>query len=382
MLLARTLRVPQSAGFLISAGTAICGGSAIAAVRSVVGANEEETAVSLTTVFVLNSIALLLFPVIGAMLGLTQKQFGLWAALAIHDTSSVVGAGLKYGPVALIVGTTVKLVRALWIVPLTLGAAAWFRTRAKTSWPWFILFFLMAAWMRSSMPGCTRAVGSHRIDCPHRLFRNPVPDRRRSQREGTETAGMAASGPRRGALVYRRHGNTVADSLWLDFFMIHTKLPNGKIVARASRRELFAYRLAAAGFARGQELVTIPGKRPMLLQNDRPEDLETPVKYLNTWLTPNDVFFVRQHLPRPKVDEGAYRLTLNGRVSKQMELQDRGSSQAASIHGSGHLGMHRRRSRFFPASRARRSMDARCDRECRVERAAAQRRSEAGRRLT
>lgn len=152
MLLGRTLGVPQSAGFLISAGTAICGGSAIAAVRSVVGANEEETAVSLTTVFVLNSIALLLFPFIGAMLGLTQKQFGLWAALAIHDTSSVVGAGLKYGAVALIVGTTVKLVRALWIVPLALGAAAWFHTRARTSWPWFILFFILAAWMRSILP--------------------------------------------------------------------------------------------------------------------------------------------------------------------------------------------------------------------------------------
>lgn len=152
MVLGRTLQVPESAAFLISAGTAICGGSAIAAVRSVVAANEEETAVSLTTVFVLNSIALLLFPVIGVMLGLTQKQFGLWAALAIHDTSSVVGAGLKYGPVALIVGTTVKLVRALWIVPLTLGAAAWFRTRAKTSWPWFILFFVLAAWLRSMFP--------------------------------------------------------------------------------------------------------------------------------------------------------------------------------------------------------------------------------------
>ncbi len=152
MLLGKTLRVPQNAAFLISAGTSICGGSAIAAVRSVVDANEEETAVSLTTVFVLNSIALLLFPIIGTVLGLSQRQFGLWAALAIHDTSSVVGAGLKYGPVALIVGTTVKLVRALWIVPLTLAAAAWFRTRAKTSWPWFILFFLLAAWLRSILP--------------------------------------------------------------------------------------------------------------------------------------------------------------------------------------------------------------------------------------
>ncbi len=103
--------------------------------------------------------------------------------------------------------------------------------------------------------------------------------------------------------------------------MMHTEPHISKSIARASRRELLAYLLAAGGLARAQQLVTIPGKRPMLLQNDRPEDLETPVGYLNTWLTPNDVFFVRQHLPRPKVDEGTYRLTLNGRVSKQLQLR-------------------------------------------------------------
>lgn len=152
ILLGRILRVPQNAAFLISAGTSICGGSAIAAVQSVVDASEEETAISLTTIFVLNSVALLLFPTIGALLQLTQRQFGLWAALAIHDTSSVVGAGLKYGPLALVVGTTVKLVRALWIVPVTLAAAAWFRARAKAKWPWFIVFFLLAAWLRALLP--------------------------------------------------------------------------------------------------------------------------------------------------------------------------------------------------------------------------------------
>jgi uncharacterized membrane protein YadS len=111
--------------------------------------------VSLTTIFVLNSVALLLFPLIGAALGLTQRQFGLWAALAIHDTSSVVGAGLKYGPLALIVGTTVKLVRALWIVPVTILTAILFRTpesRTRAKLPWFILFFLLAAWLRSLFP--------------------------------------------------------------------------------------------------------------------------------------------------------------------------------------------------------------------------------------
>ncbi len=152
LLLGRLLRVPFNTAFLISAGTSICGGSAIAATRPILNASEEETAVSLTTIFVLNSVALMLFPIIGASAGLTQKQFGLWAALAIHDTSSVVGAGLTYGPVALMVGTTVKLVRALWIVPLTLALAAWFRSRGRNAWPWFIGLFVLAAGLHSYGP--------------------------------------------------------------------------------------------------------------------------------------------------------------------------------------------------------------------------------------
>jgi uncharacterized integral membrane protein (TIGR00698 family) len=156
LTLARLLKVPPTAGFLISAGTAICGGSAIAAVGPVVQADEEEMSVALGTVFILNSIALLIFPGIGASLHLTQSQFGLWAALAIHDTSSVVGAGAKYGAMALAVATTVKLARALWIVPMTLGTAAVKRrldnhsgraasTPTRVPWPWFILFFVLAA---------------------------------------------------------------------------------------------------------------------------------------------------------------------------------------------------------------------------------------------
>ena len=101
--------------------------------------------VSLGTIFLLNSIALLTFPTIGLMLKLTQNQFGLWAALAIHDTSSVVGASAKYGAVALAVGTTVKLARALWIVPLSVGTAAVKGSKTRIQWPWFILFFCLAA---------------------------------------------------------------------------------------------------------------------------------------------------------------------------------------------------------------------------------------------
>jgi uncharacterized integral membrane protein (TIGR00698 family) len=143
--LGRLLRIEKRISFLISTGTAICGGSAIAAVAPITDATEEEIAVSLGTVFVLNSVALLIFPVIGAALHMEQTQFGLWSALAIHDTSSVVGATEKYGVIALAVGTTVKLARALWIVPLSIGTAIAKKSNARIRWPWFILFFCLAA---------------------------------------------------------------------------------------------------------------------------------------------------------------------------------------------------------------------------------------------
>jgi uncharacterized integral membrane protein (TIGR00698 family) len=150
--LGNLLHVAPRHAFLISTGTAICGGSAIAAVGPVANATDDEMSVSLGTIFILNSIALLIFPTIGARLHLTQNQFGLWAALAIHDTSSVVGASAKYGAIALAVGTTVKLARALWIVPMTLATSAVVRRQTHSSaepvsipWPWFILFFCLAA---------------------------------------------------------------------------------------------------------------------------------------------------------------------------------------------------------------------------------------------
>ncbi len=147
------LGVQRVAAFLISTGTAICGGSAIAAVGPITHASDEEMAVSLGTVFVLNSVALLIFPAIGAALKLTQAQFGLWAALAIHDTSSVVGAAAKYGTIALAVATTVKLARALWIVPLSIGTALAYRSKAKIQWPWFIALFCLAAVCNTYLPG-------------------------------------------------------------------------------------------------------------------------------------------------------------------------------------------------------------------------------------
>jgi len=152
LLAGRLLRVNQTASILISVGTAICGGSAIAAVAPIIEASDEEIAISLGTVFILNSVALFVFPPLGWSLRLTQQQFGLWAALAIHDTSSVVGATARYGPVALVVGTTVKLTRALWIVPVAIGAAVLKRSRSPIQWPWFILFFCLAAVASTYLP--------------------------------------------------------------------------------------------------------------------------------------------------------------------------------------------------------------------------------------
>jgi uncharacterized integral membrane protein (TIGR00698 family) len=145
LLAGRMLGVSKTASILITVGTAICGGSAIAAVAPIIHADQEETAVSLGTVFILNAIALLIFPPLGWLLHLSQQQFGLWAALAIHDTSSVVGATARYGAVALVVGTTVKLTRALWIVPVSVGAAVIKRSESRIQWPWFIAFFCLAA---------------------------------------------------------------------------------------------------------------------------------------------------------------------------------------------------------------------------------------------
>jgi uncharacterized integral membrane protein (TIGR00698 family) len=149
----RLLKVESITSLLVSSGTAICGGSAIAAVGAVLDADRKAMSVSLGIVFVLNAIALFLFPPLGKMIGLGQEQFGVWAAIAIHDTSSVVGAAARYGEVALQVATTVKLTRALWIVPLALGIALLAgRKEGRFSLPWFILFFLLAATVRSLFP--------------------------------------------------------------------------------------------------------------------------------------------------------------------------------------------------------------------------------------
>lgn len=150
-LLSKWLKVDKQTGYLISSGTAICGGSAIAAVGPVIKANDGQMSVALGTVFILNALALFLFPVLGRLMGLSQHQFGLWSAIAIHDTSSVVGAASAYGQEALQVATTVKLTRALWIIPLSLVTSFVFKSKSDSiSIPWFILLFVLVLVINSS----------------------------------------------------------------------------------------------------------------------------------------------------------------------------------------------------------------------------------------
>ena len=144
-LLGKFLKIEKKTSYLISAGTAICGGSAIAAISPVIKAEEKQISVALGTIFILNSIALVLFPIIGHQLNLSQNQFGLWCAIAIHDTSSVVGAASKYGTEALEIATTVKLARALWIIPVAFFSTLLFKNKSsKLKIPYFIGLFVLA----------------------------------------------------------------------------------------------------------------------------------------------------------------------------------------------------------------------------------------------
>lgn len=165
-LLGSLLGVRKRSSYLISVGTAICGGSAIAAMAPVLKADDTEISVALGTVFLLNAVALFLFPPLGTALGLTQEQFGVWAAIAIHDTSSVVGAAAKFGTEALAIATTVKLSRALWIIPITLATAFWMQhaakqgadndaSHAKITIPYFVLLFVLASVITTFVPGAS-----------------------------------------------------------------------------------------------------------------------------------------------------------------------------------------------------------------------------------
>jgi uncharacterized integral membrane protein (TIGR00698 family) len=159
-LLRALLGVAHDVGLLVTVGTAICGGSAIAAVVPTIGASDEDSSVSLGVVFVLNAVGLLVFPWVGHALGMDEARFGVWAALAIHDTSSVVGAASQYGRHALEIATTIKLARSLWILPLTAAIGAWRGPRraraggdaARAQRPWFIAGFIAAAALATFVP--------------------------------------------------------------------------------------------------------------------------------------------------------------------------------------------------------------------------------------
>jgi len=155
LLLGKLFKVEKNIALLIATGTAICGGSAIAAIAPILNSKNYQNSFALIVVFVLNAVALFLFPFIGHQLGLSQETFGNWAAIAIHDTSSVVGAGASYGEKALQVATTVKLIRALWIIPLSLVVAFFNKSGGKKaiSFPWFILLFVLAIIFANIFPG-------------------------------------------------------------------------------------------------------------------------------------------------------------------------------------------------------------------------------------
>ena len=152
LFLAKILKIDKTIAQLISAGTAICGGSAIAAVAPILKANSKQTSVALGIVFVLNAVALFIFPEIGHFFNLTQNQFGIWSAIAIHDTSSVVGAASKYGNEALQIATTVKLARALWIIPLAFLISIFTKSEGKIKIPYFIGFFVLAILAGTYLP--------------------------------------------------------------------------------------------------------------------------------------------------------------------------------------------------------------------------------------
>ena len=151
--LGKWLKIEKKTAHLISCGTAICGGSAIAAIAPVIQSDEKQTSVALGVIFILNSIALFLFPAIGHWLDLSQQDFGLWCAIAIHDTSSVVGAANKYGAEALQIATTVKLARALWIIPIALLTSVLFKNKSsKVKIPYFIGLFILAMLLNTYIP--------------------------------------------------------------------------------------------------------------------------------------------------------------------------------------------------------------------------------------
>lgn len=152
LLLGRFFQIERNLSILLTSGTAICGGSAIAAMAPAINATQGQTAVAMAVVFLLNALGLIIFPPLGHLLGMDETSFGLWSAIAIHDTSSVVGAAAQYGPIAAGIAITVKLTRALWIFPLAFGAAKLNKSETKPPFQWFLIGFLLAGLITTLVP--------------------------------------------------------------------------------------------------------------------------------------------------------------------------------------------------------------------------------------
>jgi len=222
-LLGRIFKTPRRTATLISFGTAICGGSAIAAMAPVIKAEPEETGVALATVFTLNSIALLLFPPMGHLLAMGQRQFGLWSALAIHDTSSVVGAAAAYGGLALAIGTTVKLTRALWIMPSAL-LAAWVDQIGRKGQISDVHTWLCSR--RHHQDGATppvTAMGPVEQCGQTKPGGNLIPDRQRPDQRGAPQNRHQTAGPRDLALDNRFDHQRCSNHAWLDKLKIRSQ---------------------------------------------------------------------------------------------------------------------------------------------------------------
>ncbi len=221
-LIGKTLKTARDTSYLITVGTAICGGSAIAAVAPTIRAKNHEISVALGTVFLLNALALCIFPWIGHQFQLSGTQFGLWSALAIHDTSSVVGATMQYGAEALQVGTTVKLARALWIVPVTIASGYFYvksdpsETKQKAKRPWFILGFLIAAALVTWIPDLRPSGNLVASFCQAFPGSHPLSHRDQSHARHSEGGGREASHSGRPALALCFNADVWRDLDWLD----------------------------------------------------------------------------------------------------------------------------------------------------------------------
>ncbi len=302
-LLSKWMKIDGKISYLISSGTAVCGGSAIAAVSPIIKADDKQMSVALGTVFVLNSVALIIFPSIGHWLNMTEHQFGLWCAVAIHDTSSVVGAATNYGQESLQVATTIKLERALWIIPLSLLTILFVKGEdKKINIPYFIGLFILAMCISTFLPE----------------FKNQYSIFVAMAKKGLTVtlfligAGLSIQTIKSVGIKPMMFGA----SLWILISVISVS-----IILNACSQTGDQNKNGVTNSTKNI-MVKAPGKKPMLLLTDRPYNLETPLKYFLKDFTPNDVFFIRWHLANLPIEINAdtFRLRIGGNVKNELAI--------------------------------------------------------------